>query len=81
MHIHTHGSKGDPVIIILHPMGITGEKIYEIVGSKFGGEYYLITPDMGGHGSEKRKFRSARAEAAALHNYLQQKGLTQIRLL
>ena len=28
MHIHTHGSKGDPVIIILHPMGITGEKLY-----------------------------------------------------
>ena len=66
MHIHTHGSKGDPVIIILHPMGITGEKMYEIVGSKFRGEYYFITPDMGGHGSEKRKFRSARAEAAAL---------------
>ena len=81
MHIHTHGSKGDPVIIILHPMGITGEKMYEIVGSKFRGEYYFITPDMGGHGSEKRKFRSARAEAAALHNYLQQKGLTKIRLL
>ena len=81
MHIHTHGSKGDPVIIILHPMGITGEKMYEVVGTKFRGEYYFITPDMGGHGSEKRKFRSARAEAAALHNYLQQKGLTQIRLL
>ena len=81
MHIHTHGSKGDPVIIILHPMGITGEKMYEIVGSKFRGEYYFITPDMGGHGSEKRKFRSARAEAAALHNHLQQKGLTKIRLL
>ena len=81
MHIHTHGSKGDPVIIILHPMGITGEKMYEVVGTKFRGEYYFITPDMGGHGSEKRKFRSARAEAAALHNYLLQKGLTQIRLL
>ena len=59
MHIHTHGSKGDPVIIILHPMGITGEKMYEVVGTKFRGEYYFITPDMGGHGSEKRKFRSA----------------------
>ena len=81
MHIHTHGSKGDPVIIILHPMGITGEKMYEVVGTKFRGEYYFITPDMGSHGSEKRKFQSARAEAAALHNYLLQKGLTQIRLL
>ena len=54
MYIHTHGIKGDPVIILLHPMGITGEKMYEVVGSKFGGKYYFITPDMGGHGSEKR---------------------------
>ena len=81
MYIHTHGTKGDPVIILLHPMGITGEKMYEVVGSKFGGKYYFITPDMGSHGSEKRVFRSAKAEAAALHNYLQQNGLTQIRLL
>ena len=81
MHIHTHGIKGDPVIVILHPMGITGEKMYEIVGSRFGGKYFFITPDMGGHGSEKRKFRSARAEAAALHSYLRQKDLTQILLL
>ena len=81
MHIHTHGIKGDPVIIILHPMGITGEKMYETLGSKFEGRYYFITPDMGGHGSKKRSFRSAKAEAAALHNYLQQKGLTKIQLL
>lgn len=81
MHIHTHGIKGDPIIIILHPMGITGEKMYEVTGSRFEGKYYFITPDMGSHGSEKRTFRSAKAEAAALHNYLQQKGLTQIRLL
>ena len=81
MHIHTHGIKGDPVIILLHPMGITGDKMYEVVGCKFGGTYYFITPDMGSHGSEKRVFRSAKAEAAALHNYLQQNGLTRIRLL
>ena len=81
MYIHTHGIKGDPVIILLHPMGITGEKMYEVLGSKFEGRYHFITLDMGSHGSEKRVFRSAKAEAAALHNYLQQNGLTQIRLL
>ena len=81
MFIHTHGKKGDPVILLLHPMGITGEKMYEVVGSRFEGKYYCITPDMGGHGSEKRPYRSAETEAAALHHYLQQKGLTQIRLL
>lgn len=31
MHIHTHGIKGDPIIIILHPMGITGENKYNLI--------------------------------------------------
>ena len=81
MYIHTHGVKGSPVIILLHPMGITGEKMYEVVGQKFKGEYYFITPDFGGHGSEKRPFRSARAEASALHHYLIEKSLTRIALV
>lgn len=81
MFIHTHGKKGFPVIIILHPMGITGEKMYEVVGKKFQGEYFFITPDMGGHGCEKRIFKSAKKEAAALRHYLVQKGLTEICLL
>ena len=81
MYIHTHGKAGLPVIIILHPMGITGEKMYEVIGKKLQGEYFFITPDMGGHGSEKRIFKSAKTEAAALHHYLVQKGLTEICLL
>lgn len=78
MFIHTHGKKGDPVILLLHPMGVTGEKMYEVVGSRFEGKYYCITPDMGGHGSEKRPYRSAETEAAARYVHLGMK-LDRIR--
>lgn len=61
-------------------MGITGNKMYEIVGSKLD-NCCVIAPDMGDHGSEKRDFRSAYAEAAALHDYLINNNMTRIRLL
>ena len=80
MYIHKHGNNTDPTVIILHPMGITGTKMYEVVGQNLG-DYCVIAPDMGGHGSEKRDFRSARAEAAALHDYLLKSGRMKIKLL
>ena len=80
MYIHKHGNNTDPTVIILHPMGITGTKMYEAVGQKLG-DYCVIAPDMGGHASEKRDFRSARAEAAALHDYLVKSGRMNIKLL
>ena len=80
MHIHKHGHDTAPTVIILHPMGITGEKMYEVVGSKLG-DYCVLTPDMGNHASEQRDFRSAAAEAAALHQYLVKRKKQTIRLL
>ena len=79
MYIHKHGNNTDPTVIILHPMGITGTKMYETVGQKLG-NFCVIAPDMGGHASEKRDFRSARAEAAALHDYLVKSGRMKIKL-
>lgn len=80
MYIHKHGNNTDPTVIILHPMGIAGTKMYETVGQKLG-NFCVIAPDMGGHASEKRDFRSARAEAAALHDYLVKSGRMKIKLL
>ena len=73
MYIHMHGNKNAPLAIILHPMGITGEKMYELVGSRLG-DCFVLTPDMGGHASEKRPFRSSVAEAGFLHKYLKENG-------
>ena len=80
MYIHKYGNNTDPTVIILHPMGITGSKMYEAVGQKLG-DYCVIAPDMGKHDCEKRDFHSARAEAVALHDYLMKSGRTRIKLL
>lgn len=80
MFIHSYGNTEAPTVIILHPMGITGAKMYETVGKKLG-DYCVIAPDLGNHASEKRDFRSAQAEAAALHDYLVKRSRTNIRLL
>ena len=53
MYIHTFGRPGDPVILLLHPMGITGTALYDIF-SKYipdRNSYFVISPDQGGHGS------------------------------
>ena len=81
MFIHAHGEKEDPLIILLHPMGITGEKMYEVVGKRFRGCYYVLSPDMGKHGSEQKPFLSAKEEADELYRYLVREGLTTVDLL
>ena len=39
MYMHTYGKTSDPAVVLLHPMGITAEKLYEIVGRKLKGSY------------------------------------------
>ena len=38
MYMHTYGNADDPAVLLLHPMGITAYKLYEIIGSRFKGE-------------------------------------------
>lgn len=80
MYIHHYGNPAAPVVVILHPMGITGEKMYDTIGKKLG-DFFFIAPDLGNHASEKRDFRSAEAEAAQLHSYLVKSNTKRIRLL
>ena len=42
MYMHTYGKTSDPAVVLLHPMGITAEKLYEIVGRKLKGSYCLL---------------------------------------
>ena len=37
MYMHTYGKPSDPAVVLLHPMGITAEKLYEIIGQKLTG--------------------------------------------
>lgn len=81
MVIHTYGDPGDPVVILLHPMLITGEQMYDMLGKKLSGRYFFISPDQGGHGDEKEDYVSPEKDAEELYLYLKENGYTDIALL
>ena len=81
MYMHTYGKNTDPVVVLLHPMGITAEKVYEIVGSKLNGDYYLLIPDMGNHGMETADYISAENEADNICRYLTENRIVDIAMI
>ncbi len=80
MYINAFGNPGDPVILGLHPMSITGENLYEALRPNLSGEYFVIAPDQGGHGRSGH-YISREDELDTLKNYLLRNGYTHIRLL
>ena len=46
MIIHTDGDPKSPVILLLHPMLLSGQMMIDLLGKKIPGTYYLIRPDM-----------------------------------
>ena len=81
MYMHTYGNQSDPAVVLLHPMGITAEKLYEIVGQKLTGGCRLLIPDMGNHGMEKAGFLSAEDEAESICKYLESHGVTELAMI
>ena len=81
MYMHTYGKPSDPAVVLLHPMGITAEKLYEIVGRKLKGSYFLLIPDMGNHGMEKADFLSAEDEAENICKYLESHEITELAMI
>ena len=81
MVIHTYGDPVAPAVLLLHPMLVSGEKLYPHLGSRLPEGYFLIAPDQGGHGADKGEFVSCEQEAATLHRWLTGQGIGEIRLL
>ena len=81
MYMHTYGKPSDPAVVLLHPMGITAEKLYEIVGRKLKGSYCLLIPDMGNHGMEKADFLSAEDEAENICKYLKSHEIAELAMI
>ncbi|MBR2295315.1 MAG: alpha/beta hydrolase [Clostridiales bacterium] len=81
MYMHEFGDKDAPVILMLHPMGVTAQKIYDEIGSRFRGKYRLLIPDMGNHGEEKSDYVSAEDEAGKICGYLKDNGITEVALI
>ena len=80
MRIHTCGDPGDPVVLLIHPMLITGEQMVEHFGKKLPGKYCFIAADQGGHGEDTSVF-TPRKDALELKQFLQDRGIREVELL
>ena len=73
MYINEYGDKNDPTIILLAPMMVSGEDLYNLMSPHFKGEYHIIAPDQGGHG-KAGAYISADDEYAQLKEFLTENG-------
>lgn len=80
MYINEYGNPENPKLILLAPMMISGENIYELVSPHLKGEYFIIAPDQGGHG-KAGNYISADMEYGELKRYLLEKNYKDINLV
>lgn len=80
MYIHEYGDSSLPTVILLHPMEITGENIYNIMSKYLKGNYHIIAPDQGGHG-QSEPYKDCKTEAAELEKWLLDNGYSEVALL
>ena len=50
MFINEYGDKNNPLFLLLAPMMISGEDLYQLMHPYFERDYHYIAPDQGGHG-------------------------------
>ena len=80
MFIHEYGSGDDPLLLLLAPMMVSGEDLYQLMRPHFNGTYHFIAPDQGGHG-KAGAYVSADEEYKALKSFLLDAGHTEIELV
>ena len=80
MYINEFGSKDKPVIILLAPMMVSGQDLYNLMSPYLKGEYRIISPDQGGHGSAEA-YVSADDEYQQLKQFLEKQGIKKIKLV
>ena len=80
MYINRYGNSEGPVIVLLPPMMVTGEDLYNAMAPYFKGDYCIIAPDHGSHGKAE-DYLSADLEYKDLKSYLIQNGYRHIHLL
>jgi pimeloyl-ACP methyl ester carboxylesterase len=80
MFINEYGNKGDPTIVLLAPMMVSGSDLYELMKPYFKGAYHVIAPDQGGHG-KAGAYISADEEYRALRTFLLENNCTEIELV
>ena len=50
MFINEYGDKNNPLVLLLAPMMVSGEDLYQLMHPYFERDYHYIAPDQGGHG-------------------------------
>ena len=50
MFINEYGDKKDPIVLLLAPMMVSGEDLYQLMHPYFKHNYHFMAPDQGGHG-------------------------------
>ncbi len=80
MYINEFGSKDKPVIVLLAPMMVSGQDLYNLINPYLKGEYRIISPDQGGHG-KAGAYVSADDEYQQLKQFLCKQGIKNIKLV
>ncbi len=80
MFVQEFGPDDAPVMLALHPMGITGENLYEALAPHLTGSFHVIAPDQGGHGKSGH-YVSLGDEVSTLKDYLKGNGYQHFALL
>ena len=80
MFIHEYGSKDDPLVLLLAPMMVSGEDLYQLMHPYFTGNYHFIAPDQGGHG-KAGAYISADEEYKTLKRFLLDAEYREIELV
>ena len=50
MFINEYGDKNNPLFLLLAPMMVSGEDLYQLIHPYFERDYHYIAPNQGGHG-------------------------------
>ena len=80
MFIKEYGDKNDPLVVLLAPMMVSGEELYQLIHPCFKENYHFIAPDQGGHGKAEA-YVSADEEYKTLKSFLLDVGHTEIELI
>ena len=80
MYVKEFGEKDKPTIVMLAPMMVSGQDLYNLISPYLNGAYRIISPDQGGHG-KAGAYVSAEDEYLQLKRYLKSQGIKDIKLI
>ncbi len=80
MYVREYGDPENPKILMLHPVNMTGEELYQKLQVHLDWDYCIIAPDQGGHG-KSGPYQSVLEETVQLLRYLREKQYTRFKLL